>query len=132
VLIDRKVTFVLINRFGDRCNLGFRIFAGQTDRITLFDADGDTFADLETAVRAHAAELTAPPAPSRLVLTHKPAVAAEIDGEDRGKSAGRGHPSGTPASRVPPSRNSPCGPPLRKRGIEKRGSSAMLALGERR
>jgi hypothetical protein len=58
VLIDHKVTFVLINRFGDRCNRGFRIFTGQTDRITVFDEDGDTFADLETAVRAHAAELT--------------------------------------------------------------------------
>ena len=37
----------------------------------------------------------------RLVLTHKPAVADDVGGEDRGKAAGGGHCSGTPALRMP-------------------------------
>ena len=51
------MTFVLINKFGDRCYVDYSIITGQTDRVEVFDADGVTFPDLETAVRAHAAEL---------------------------------------------------------------------------
>jgi hypothetical protein len=56
-LIDHHVTFVLINKFGDRCQLGFAIITGQTDRSEVFNEDGVDFPDLETAVQAHAADL---------------------------------------------------------------------------
>jgi hypothetical protein len=56
-LIDHKVTFVLINQMGARCEIGYSIITGQTDRLTVFDEDGETFPDLETAVRSHAADL---------------------------------------------------------------------------
>jgi hypothetical protein len=56
-LIDHKATFVLINKFGDRAHIGYSIIPGQTDRVEVFDEDGVTFRDLETAVRTHAAEL---------------------------------------------------------------------------
>ena len=46
--------------------------------------------------------------------------------------AGRSHPSGTPAVRMPSIRNSPAWPPLRKRPIEKPGSSARPALASAR
>jgi hypothetical protein len=57
VLIDHKVTFVLINGFGERHQVGYSILTGQTDRVAVFDEDGETFPDLETAVRSHAADL---------------------------------------------------------------------------
>ena len=56
-LIDHKVTFVLINQTGIRCEIGYSIITGQTDRRDVFDEDGETFPDLETAVRTHAAQL---------------------------------------------------------------------------
>ena len=57
VLIDHHVTFVLINKFGDRSQIGSSIFTGQTDRLTVFDEDGETFPSLAVAVRSHAARL---------------------------------------------------------------------------
>jgi hypothetical protein len=51
ILIDHKVTFVLINGFGDRSKVGYSIITGQTDRPEVFDENGDTFPNLETAVR---------------------------------------------------------------------------------
>jgi hypothetical protein len=57
ILIDHTVTFVLIDKYGDRCRLGYSIITGQTDRSDVFDEDGEEFPDLETAVRTHAAEL---------------------------------------------------------------------------
>jgi hypothetical protein len=57
VLIDHNVTFVLINKFVDRSHIGYSIITGQTDRVTVFDEDGVTFSDLDTAVRTHAARL---------------------------------------------------------------------------
>ena len=56
-LIDHKVTFVLTNQTGIRCEIGYSIITGQTDRRDVFDEDGETFPDLETAVRTHAAQL---------------------------------------------------------------------------
>lgn len=49
-LIDHKVTFVLIDQTGVRCEIGYSIITGQTDRRDAFDEDGETFPDLETAV----------------------------------------------------------------------------------
>ena len=49
------MTFVLINQTGIRCEIGYSIITGQTDRRDVFDEDGETFPDLETAVRTHAA-----------------------------------------------------------------------------
>jgi hypothetical protein len=58
-LIDHKVRFVLINKFGDRLDIGYSLITGQTDRVEVFDQDGATFPDLAAAVRARAAELMA-------------------------------------------------------------------------
>jgi hypothetical protein len=43
------VTFVLINEFGGRCEIGDSIITGQTDRSEGFDEDGDTFPDVDAA-----------------------------------------------------------------------------------
>jgi hypothetical protein len=56
-LIDHKVTFVLINKFGDRSYIDCSLFTGQTDRLSVFDEDGETFPALAAAIRAHAARL---------------------------------------------------------------------------
>src|SRR4029077_2560090 len=61
---------------------------------------------------------------------HEAGVADAVDGEDRGKAAGLTHPSVTPALRMPSFRNPPA--PLRKRRIEKPGSSARPALASAR
>src|SRR5271166_1773892 len=66
----------------------------------------------------------------RLVLAHEARVADDVGGEDRGEAAGGGHCSGTPALGRPSLRNSPA--PLRKRAIEKPGSSARPALASAR
>ncbi len=66
------------------------------------------------------------------VLAHEPGVANHVNGEVRREAARVGHCSGTPALRMPPSRNSPCSRPLRKRRIEKPGSSARPALASAR
>ena len=55
-LIDHDVAFVLINKYGDRSQIGSALITAQTGR-GVFDANGDTFPDLETAVRSHAAKL---------------------------------------------------------------------------
>jgi hypothetical protein len=55
--IDHRVTFVLINKFGDRCMIGHSLFIGQTDRLAVFNEKGETFPALAAAVRAHAAKL---------------------------------------------------------------------------
>jgi hypothetical protein len=57
VLIKHEVRFVLIDKYGDRCQFGYSIITGQTDCYDVFDEDGEEFPDLETAVRTHAAEL---------------------------------------------------------------------------
>ena len=44
----------------------------------------------------------------RLVLAHQPRVADDVGGEDRGEAAGGGHPSGTPALRMPSKMGSSC------------------------
>jgi hypothetical protein len=51
------VTFVLINKFGDRCKIGYSLFTGQTDRLAVFDENGEAFPALAAAVRTHAAQL---------------------------------------------------------------------------
>ena len=56
-LIDHQVTFVLINKFGDRCKIGYSLFTGQTDRLAVFDENGEAFPALAAAVRTHAAQL---------------------------------------------------------------------------
>ena len=56
-LIDHEVTFVLIDGFGKRLQLGLALLNGQTDRSDVSDEDGETFPALAAAVRAHAARL---------------------------------------------------------------------------
>jgi hypothetical protein len=56
-LTNHGVTFVLINKFGDRSKINYAIFTGQTDRVSVFDEDGETFPNLAVAIRSHAAEL---------------------------------------------------------------------------
>ena len=56
-LLSHKVTFALINKIGDSSYMGHSIITGYADRPGVFDEDGETFPDIETAVRAHAARL---------------------------------------------------------------------------
>jgi hypothetical protein len=55
--IDHRVTFVLINKFGDRCMIGHSLFIGRTDRLAVSTEIGETFPALAAAIRAHAAQL---------------------------------------------------------------------------
>ena len=57
-LTANAVTFRLINGIGDRLEIGFAVFAQAADgRVA---TDEGVFADLETAMRAHAAAILKP------------------------------------------------------------------------
>lgn len=55
-LVVHHVRYVMLNRFGERLDMGGRIFTHQ-GLVAVYDEDGETFPDLEAAIRHHADDM---------------------------------------------------------------------------
>jgi hypothetical protein len=56
-LINHDVHFNLVGKHGEVVPIGYSIITGQEHTAEVFDEDGETFADLDAAIRHHAESL---------------------------------------------------------------------------